>query len=260
MGFIGILHTWGQNLLHHPHIHCAVPGGGLSPDGSVWISARKGFFLPVKVLSKLFNGLFLHHLREAFDNHLLQFFGNLHYLPEPEAFSLLISTCHKKKWVVYAKPSFGGPGQVLDYLGRYTHRVAISNNRLLSFENGRVSFQLRDYKRGNISTTTTLEAEEFIRRFLLHVLPNGFVRIRHFGFLSSRKRKEKLARCREILGIAQEEPDSGESTEQGWKERYEALTGKSLDICILSINSCLSGAENFSQTTTGGLNPHRLCR
>jgi hypothetical protein len=231
IGFVGILHTWGQNLLHHPHIHYAVPGGGLSPDGSQWISSRKGFFLPVKVLSRLFKGLFLCYLKEAFDDGQLQFFGNLHYLSQPGAFSSLLSTSRKKKWVVYAKPPFGGPEQVLDYLGRYTHRVAISNNRLLSLENGKVMFRLRDYTRGNISTTMTIETEEFIRRFLLHVLPNGFVRIRHFGFLSCRNRKEKLARCRHILGISQNECEKEESNEQDWKERYEALTGKSLDMC-----------------------------
>jgi hypothetical protein len=199
IGFLAVLHTWGQNLHVHPHIHCVVPGGGLSPDQSRWISCRKSFFLPVKVLSRFFRKRFLIHLCRAFQQGKLQFRGSLESLSEPAAFEALCFQAGQTEWIVYAKPPFGGPAQVLKYLARYTHRVAISNRRLLAMADGRVTFEWKDYAASGESKTMTLEAVEFIRRFLLHVLPSGFVHIRHFGFLANRKRKEKLALSRALL-------------------------------------------------------------
>jgi hypothetical protein len=189
IGFLAVLHTWGQNLLFHPHLHCVVPGGGLSPDRQRWIAYRKRFFLPVRVLSPLFRGLFLHYLREAFSTGKLQFNRSLLELNNAEKFDALLKRCRKLEWVVYSKPLFGGPDQVLDYLGRYTHRVAISNHRLVSLVDGKVTFRWRDYKEDNKQKRMTLDALEFIRRFLLHVLPHGFVRIRHYGLLANPRRE-----------------------------------------------------------------------
>jgi putative transposase/transposase-like zinc-binding protein len=201
IGFLAVLHTWGQNLQHHPHVHCVVPGGGLSLDGSQWVSCRPGFFLPVRVLSRLFRGKFLALLRGAFDRGKLSFHGNLSALADAGEFQRRLSTSAQTEWVVYAKPPFGGPEQVLKYLARYTHRVAISNRRLVALEGGKVQFQWKDYAHGGGQKTMILKAAEFIRRFLLHVLPSGFVRIRHFGFLANRVCREKLALCRTLLGV-----------------------------------------------------------
>ena len=204
IGFLAVLHTWGQNLHIHPHIHCVVPGGGISQDGSRWIAPRKkSFFLPVRVLGCLFRKKFLIYLEMAFQKGELSFHGELEPLAKPAAFTALCDQAGHRKWVPYAKPPFGGPEQVLKYLARYVQRAAISNSRLLSLENGRVTFAWKDYADGNQSKTMTLDAVEFIRRFLLHVLPSGFVRIRHFGFLANRKRKEKLALCRGLLPARQ---------------------------------------------------------
>lgn len=201
IGFFAILHTWGQNLLHHPHVHCVVPGGGLSPDYERWISCRPGFFLPVKVLSRLFRRLFLEGLQDAFEAGKLQFSGEIKSIQERSAFSLYLTPLRDKEWVVYAKPPFGGSVQALQYLGRYTHRVAISNERLLAMNNGEVTFQWKDYRNPHQqkSRQMTLRSDEFIRRFLVHTLPAGFQRIRYFGFLANRLRKEKLALCRKLL-------------------------------------------------------------
>ena len=232
IGFLAILHTWGQNLLFHPHLHCVVPGGGISPDRKRWIACRPGFFLPVRVLSCLFRRLFLEHLQEAFDHGKLQFFSSLERLREPKAFAEYLAPLRRSKWVVYAKPPFGGPEQVLNYLGRYTHRVAISNNRLLDIDNGRVRFRWKDYRHHDQQKTMTLEADEFIRRFLLHVLPDGFQRIRHYGFLGHRYRQARLALCRQLLGVVltltgmvppQDKAD--------YRDIYEKLTGQSLRDC-----------------------------
>jgi hypothetical protein len=232
IGFLAVLHTWGQNLHAHPHIHCVVPGGGLSPDDRRWIHSRNGFFLPVRVLSRLFRGLFLSHLQQAFDAGRLEFRGTLADLSSPEAFKRFLKRCRKTEWVVYSKPPFGGPAQVLEYLGRYTHRVAISNDRLLNLENGKVTFRYKDYKDGNVQKTMTLEADEFIRRFLLHILPSGFVRIRHYGFLANRGRAANLALCRTLLGVADSSPQPPQpELPHDWKARYEMLTGKSIDLC-----------------------------
>lgn len=199
IGFLAVLHTWGQNLHLHPHLHCVVPGGGISPDGSRWIRCRHSFFLPVRVLSCLFKKKFLIYLTKSYRLGKLKFHGEMAGLTKPAAFEALCRQANGIDWVVYAKPPFGGPEQVLKYLARYTHRVAISNRRLVSMEGGRVTFKWKDYAGGNQSKTMTLDAVEFIRRFLLHILPPGFVRIRQFGFLANRVRKEKLAQCRALL-------------------------------------------------------------
>lgn len=201
IGFLAILHTWGQNLEHHPHVHCVVPGGGLSPDGVRWIACPPGFFLPVRVLSRVFRGKFLALLRNAFDQGKLSFHGKLRVLADADEFQRLLTASAQTEWVVHAKPPFGGPEQVLKYLARYTHRVAISNRRLLALEDGEVTFQWKDYAHGGGPKSMTLKATEFIRRFLLHVLPTGFVRIRHYGFLANRVCREKLALCRALLGV-----------------------------------------------------------
>jgi Putative transposase/Transposase zinc-binding domain len=230
IGFFAVLHTWGQNLLHHPHLHCVVPGGGLSPDGQRWIRCRPDFFLPVRVLSRLFRRLFLQALQKAFDSGKLQFFGTLEPLHEDAAFSELVARTKTSEWVVYAKRPFAGPQQVLDYVGRYTHRVAISNHRIEDIDNGQVRFQWKDYRHGNQCKTMTLAAEEFIRRFLLHVLPNGFQRIRYYGFLGNRHRQEKLEHCRRLLGMSSPDQRSPAAKED-YRDRYEDLTGRSLREC-----------------------------
>ena len=199
IGFLAVLHTWGQNLQHHPHVHCIVPGGGLSPDASQWVACRPQFFLPVRVLSRVFRGKFLALLRAAFDQGRLAFHGELSHLADPREFQRRLADSARTEWVVYAKPPFGGPQQVLKYLARYTHRVAISNRRLVVLENGQVTFRWKDYAHGSKQKTMTLTAIEFIRRFLLHVVPLGFVRIRHYGFLANRVCREKLELCRTLL-------------------------------------------------------------
>jgi hypothetical protein len=213
IGFLAVLHTWGQNLHLHPHLHCVVPGGGISPDGVRWIGCKKkSFFLPVKVLSSRFRRLFLIYLRESFRERRFTFHGEMAGLDKPAAFESVCQQAGTIKWVVFVKPPFGGPEQVLKYLARYTHRVAISNRRLVSMEEGRVSFEYKDYAGGDQRKIMTLEATEFIRRFLLHILPSGFVRIRQFGFLANRARGKKLALCRALLSAVP--PDHGGKVEQ----------------------------------------------
>jgi hypothetical protein len=202
IGFLAVLHTWGQNLHHHPHVHCVVPGGGLAPDGARWVSCRPGFFLPVRILSRVFRGKFLALLGGAFDRGRLSFHGTLAALTEPGAFRHRLAEAARTEWVVYAKPPFGGPEQVLKYLARYTHRVAISNHRLTALEGDEVEFLWKDYAHQGEPKTMRLEAVEFIRRFLLHVLPAGFVRVRHYGLLANRVCQEKLALCRALLATA----------------------------------------------------------
>lgn len=199
IGFLAILHTWGQNLSLHPHLHCVVPGGGLSPDGERWVGCRPGFFLPVRVLSRVFRGKFLALLRDASRA------GRLRGLPDEAALEALLGSAAANEWVVYAKPPFGGDGgpeQVLKYLARYTHRVAISNRRIVAMDQRTVTFRYKDYARGGRAREMTLAGTEFLRRFLLHVLPSGFMRIRHFGLLANRARTANLRRCRELLGSA----------------------------------------------------------
>jgi hypothetical protein len=201
IGFFAILHTWGQNLLHHPHLHCVVPGGGLSPDHERWISCLPGFFLPVEVLSHLFRRLFLEQLEDAFYKNELRFPGAIEPLRDVFVFDALLHSHEDRDWVVYARPPFGGPERALEYLGRYTHRVAISNHRLLSLQDGQITFQWKDYRSEHRekSKTMTLEADEFQRRFLIHTLPAGFQRIRHYGFLANCHRADKLEHCRCLL-------------------------------------------------------------
>ena len=206
IGFFAVLHTWGQNLHHHPHVHCVVPGGGLSLDQTRRVACRPGFFLPVRVLSRLFRRLFLDELRTAFTAGELGFFGELAALAQPAAFTRRLRELRRVEWVVYAKRPFGGSAQVLAYLGRYTHRVAIASSRLVSLTNAEVAFRWKDYRQHGKTKLMTLAADEFIRRFLLHTLPDGFHRIRHYGFLANRKRAAKLALCRRLLDAPSQEP------------------------------------------------------
>ncbi len=209
VGFLAVLHTWGQNLHLHPHLHCVVPGGGISPDGAEWIGCRKqSFFLPVQVLGSRFRNVFLTYLREAFEDGRLKFHGEMAAFARPGTFAALCNRMKRIKWVVHAKAPFGGPEQVLKYLARYTHRVAISNSRILSIADGKVTFLWKDYADASKVKPMTLNAVEFIRRFLLHILPAGFVRIRQFGFLANRARREKLALCRALLGAPSAPPRS----------------------------------------------------
>jgi hypothetical protein len=204
IGFLSVLHTWGQTLLDHPHLHCVVPGGGLSPDHRRWIARGPRFFLPVKVLSLVFRGKFLAALERAFQQHKLTLAGRLAPLQSAPAFAALLRSAASRKWVVYAKRPFAGPAQVLTYLSRYTHRVAIANSRLVNVSNGRVTFRWRDYAHGHRTRTMTLDADEFLRRFLLHVLSSGFVRIRYFGLLANRHRTQLLSLCRSHLKASAE--------------------------------------------------------
>ena len=199
IGFFGILHTWGQNLLHHPHIHYVIPGGGIGPDHDRWEPCLPGFFLPVRVLSAYFRRRFLEALDKLYSQGELPLAGTLAHLRDPEVFARHLAPCRTTDWVVYAKPPFGGPRQVLEYLGRYTHRVAISNHRLVSLQDGQVVFRWKDYRHEQRPRLMTLDAGEFIRRFLLHALPDGFQRIRFSGFLANRHRRSKLALIHELL-------------------------------------------------------------
>jgi hypothetical protein len=210
IGLVAVLHSWGQSLHHHPHVHCLVPGGGPSLDGARWVACHPGFFLPVRVLSRLFRRLFLAELDAAFAAGQLGFFGPLAELAEPAVFARQLNKLRRIEWVVYAKPPFGGPERVLTYLGRYTHRVAIANSRLVSITDDDVAFRWKDYRHHGRSKLMTLAAQEFIRRFLLHTLPDGFHRIRHFGFLANGHRAAKLALCRRLLGA----PASDASTDE----------------------------------------------
>jgi hypothetical protein len=239
IGFLAVLHTWSQTLRHHPHLHCVVPGGGLSWDGERWVSCSRGFFLPVHVLARLFRRLFLQGLERAYQNDKLTFHGSLEYLGKPRAFQRFVRNLRAREWWVYAKPPFGGPEQVLSYLGRYTHRVAISNHRLLSLKDGQVTFSWKDYAHGQRQSLMTLTADEFIRRFLLHVLPRGFQRIRQFGLLANRRRREQLARCRRLLGaeVQATQPQPGD-----YKSLYLSVTGESLESCP----ACRAGKMKFA--------------
>jgi hypothetical protein len=228
IGFFALLHTWGQNLQHHPHLHCVVPGGGIAPGGQRWISCRPGFFLPVRVLARLFRRLFLDALVKAFARGKLQFFSSLETLRDRLSFQRYLACSRQSEWVVYAKPPFAGPEPVLDYVGRYTHGVAISNHRLLGMDDGHVRFQWKDYRHHNREKTMTLTADEFIRRFLLHVLPDRFQRIRYYGFLAGPCRQRKLAQCRRLLNMP---PPPAAEPVIDYRDRYEQLTGLSLRLC-----------------------------
>jgi len=202
IGFFSVLHTWNQKLQLHPHVHCVIPAGGLSPDHRRWIKTRYSFFLPVRVLGRVFRGKFVAALRRAFQDGQLSFYGDLQPLAQPKTFFAWLRPLFRKDWVVYAKRPFGGPEYVLRYLGRYTHRVAISNHRLVSFADQKVTFRWRDSAHKNEQRLMTLPLDQFLRRFLLHLLPDGFVRIRHFGFLANRQRATSLSLCFQLLGSA----------------------------------------------------------
>jgi len=227
IGAVAVLHTWGQTLQHHPHLHCIVPGGGLSPDQTRWIPCRPGFFLPVRVLSQRFRTLFLARLQAAFAAGELRFSGALAALAAPMTFAERVRAVRGVEWVVYAKRPFAGPEQVLAYLGCYTHRVAIANSRLIGIADGHVSFTWKDYRQEGKTKVMTLAADEFIRRFLLHAMPDGFHRIRHIGLLANSHRAAKLALCRALLRAPTPEPSSSES----YRERLRRLTGRDLDVC-----------------------------
>ncbi|MBV8914888.1 MAG: IS91 family transposase [Acetobacteraceae bacterium] len=249
IGFVAVLHTWGQNLHHHPHLHCLVPGGGIALDGSKWMACRPGFFLPVRVLSRLFRGLFLHELEKAFTAGQLRFFSNLQGLQERFAFLRHLAPARRAEWVVYAKKPFAGPQQVLAYVGRYTHRIAISNSRLLAIDDGRIRFRWKDYRHGKPHGVMSLAAEEFIRRFLSHVLPDGFHRIRYFGFLCNRQRQRKLAVCRELLGMRPDDPATAPPClPSDYRALHEALTGTSLTLCPACGRGQMLVVEVFTAT------------
>lgn len=249
IGFFAVLHTWGQNLVHHPHLHCVVTGGGLAPDGNRWIACRPGFFLPVRVLSRLFRRLFLTYLQKAFDAGKLRFFASLEPLREHRAFCRHLAPLRQAPWVVYTKPPFAGPEQILEYVGRYTHRVAISNNRLRDIDDGNVRFTWKDYRHHDQPKIMTLSADEFIRRFLLHVLPKGFHHIRYYGLLGNRHRAEKLACCRRLLGMTLSEPAHGQD-QQDYRAHHEELTGDPLTQCPVCHQGRMITIEALHGTAT----------
>jgi hypothetical protein len=229
IGFIGLLHTWSQTLMDHPHLHCIVTAGGLSPDGQTWIPGKRRFFIPVKVLSRLFRGKFLAYLKEAREKGELVFPGTIAYLKEERSFKALLDDLYEKQWVVYCKPPFKSTETVIEYLGRYTHRVAISNHRLVKIEADQVTFRYRDRNDNDETKLMSLDALEFIRRFLLHILPDGFVKIRHYGILSNRNRTKKLALCKELLGV--DGPQEHEQEKESWQELLQRITGHDPSIC-----------------------------
>lgn len=230
IGFMSVLHTWGQNLMNHPHIHCVVTGGGLSLDGDRWVSCRKRFFIPVRVMSALFRGKLLAYLKSTFESGDPIFPGGIVHLRESHVFERFRKQLYHKKWVVYCKPPFDGAKGVLQYLGRYTHRIAISNNRILTADNGTVTFRWRDYSDDNKQKTMTLKTDEFIRRYLLHVLPDRYVRIRHFGLLANRNRKDNISLCRKLLGTsAVIEPDK--EKKETWQEQLLRICGIDVTVC-----------------------------
>ena len=214
IGFFSVLHTWNQKLQLHPHVHCVVPAGGLSLDHTHWIRSHPRFFLPIHVLRRVFRGKFVAGLKSAFQRGQLHLSGNLALLAQPRIFASWLRPLFRKDWVVYSKPPFGGPEYVLQYLGRYTHRVAISNHRLVSFADGQITFRWRDSAHNNEQKLMTLSLDEFLRRFLLHLLPKGFVRIRHFGFLANRRRSTLLPLCFEALDTVPPQTEPETSTAQ----------------------------------------------
>lgn len=228
LGFITVLHTWDQKLNAHFHLHCLVPAGVLSENGDRWIHAPKNFLFPVFALSDVFRGKFIGFLRRAFADSSLIFPGQAAPLQTPIGFSAFIAQLYQKRWVIFAKPPFGGPEKVLAYLGRYTHRVAISNNRILNVQNGNVTFAFRDRRDGDRIKIMVLPAEEFIRRFLLHALPSGFVRIRHFGFLANRAKQHDLPLCRQLLGVVAQ---TSEPEKKSNEELMRDLTDEDITLC-----------------------------
>lgn len=230
IGFIAVLHTWSQTLMDHPHLHCIVTAGGLSSNGKRWIPCKKDFFLPVKVVSRLFRGKFLAHLKKAYDKGRISFPGNIAPLKEQSSFKALLNTLYGQEWNVYCKPPLRDAETLMEYLGRYTHRVAISNDRMVKIEADQVTFKYRDRNDNDQTKLMTLEASEFIRRFLLHILPDGFVKIRHYGILSNRSRKSKLARSMRLLGAKPLNQDPQKHTEP-WQDLLERITGVDPRVC-----------------------------
>jgi hypothetical protein len=230
IGFMAILHTWSQTLIDHPHLHCLVTGGGLSLDRKRWVSSKKDFFIPVSVLSSLFRGKFLDGLKKRYAAGELTFPGQIEVLKEAPAFKRLLTNLYHQEWVVYCRPPLKHPEKVMDYLGRYTHRVALSNDRLVKLEGTEVTFRWRDSADNNKIKWLTLEAVEFIRRFLLHVLPEQFVKIRYYGILSHRSRKTKLSRCKKLLGVLIPE-ESKEVPKEPWQDLLTRITGIDPRIC-----------------------------
>ena len=245
LGGTAILHTWGQNLSQHLHLHCVVTGGALSPDGARWIAAPPGFLFPVRALATVFRGKFLDALRRAFAKGALRFAGSLVSLAEPAAFTAWLNQLRQPDWVVYAKRPFAGPTQVLEYLGRYTHRVALSNDRLLSLDAGIARFRWKDYADGDRVKVMALAADEFIRRFLLHIVPDGFVRIRHFGLLANRSRRAQLARCRELLASP---PASATPPRESGPALMLRLTGLDITRCAVCQQGQLRRTEILAPT------------
>jgi hypothetical protein len=254
IGFIAILHTWGQNLMDHPHLHCVVPGGGLVKQGKQWKHCSKNFLFPVKVIQTLFRGKFLAFFSEALAQGSIQLHGNLDCFREPLKMKQLKEQLYNTEWIVYVKPPFAGPEAVLKYLGRYTHRIAISNQRLIRMENGNVTFSYKDYADGNKRKTMTLSDTEFIRRFLLHVLPDGFMRIRHYGFLGNRNRTEKIRQCMKLLG---KKPLEKNKNPKRWQDIILQLCGKDPGICPVCGKGKMEIYLEIEKQPPGGLS---LCR
>jgi len=230
IGFLSVLHTWGQTLQHHPHVHCVIPAGGPSADHTHWVHAGAKFFLPVKALRKVFRGKFHQALKRAFNEGQIRFYGDHEYLNEPQRFRSFLRPLFRKHWIVYCKPPFGGPQYVLQYLARYTHRVAISNHRLVRLDNGQVTFRWKDYAQANKQKLMALDVDEFLRRFLLHTLPRRFVRIRFFGFLARRKRGQFLPLCRSLLQAAPPPMPSSATTQGQPQHRHCPRCGGPLKI------------------------------
>jgi hypothetical protein len=250
VGMTALLHTWGQNLLFHPHLHCVVTGGGLSPDGRRWVAGKRRFFLPVRVLGRLFRGKFLAGLKEAYRAGSLDLGNSTHGLADPRGFGRLLDACYHRAWVVYAKPPFGGAEQVFRYLGRYSHRVAISNSRLRGLDDSHVAFAWKDYADGRRDKVMRLAIDEFIRRFLLHVLPKGFVRIRHYGLLAGGNAASKLEQCRRLLGAAA--PDLESRPASTWVERVLEWTGQDPRLCPLCQGPLTRHVVPGPMSPTGG--------
>jgi hypothetical protein len=261
IGFMAILHTWSQTLIDHPHLHCLVTGGGLSLDGKRWLRSRKDFFVPVSVLSCLFRGKFLDGLKKLYEAEELKFPGQIEELKNPPAFKRFLTNLYHHAWVVYCRPPLKHPEKVVDYLGRYTHRVALSNDRLVKMEDNRVTFRWRDSADNNKIKWLTLEAFEFIRRFLLHVLPNQFVKIRYYGILSHRSRKGKLLRCKKLLGVLIPE-QSKQILKETWQDLLARITGIDPRVCPYCGKGKMIQRETLSPCSIGlvhDLLPHPGC-
>ena len=231
LGILAVLHTWGQTLVLHPHLHCIVPGGGPSLDSERWMTASERFLLPVRVLAPVFRGKFLAGLKQLYQDGRLSLTGGAGKLRDPFEWLNLLDRLYKSSWWVYSKPPFGGPEQVLKYLARYTHRVALSNHRLVGLADGKVTFTYKDYSQNGRRRELTLPVEEFIRRFLLHVLPHRFVRIRYYGFYANRHRERQLERCRALLDAAPPAPALESDEREDWESVYQRVTGKDPTLC-----------------------------